>query len=79
MLRSSPVPVSSLLKNMAPRTIDTGGHRRHDEMAQICWQAEVLHVLRTSREGAEPMSHPPRDLTPLPDLLHGASLAGPTR
>ncbi|MBV9203914.1 MAG: NAD(P)-binding protein [Actinobacteria bacterium] len=25
------------------------------------------------------MSHPPRDLTPLPDLLHGAALAGPVR
>jgi len=25
------------------------------------------------------MSHPPRDLTPLPDLLHGAPLAGPVR
>ncbi len=25
------------------------------------------------------MSHPPRDLTPLPDLLHDAALAGPVR
>ena len=25
------------------------------------------------------MTHPPRDLTPLPDLLHGAALAGPVR
>jgi NADPH-dependent glutamate synthase beta subunit-like oxidoreductase len=25
------------------------------------------------------MSHPPRDLTPLPNLLHGAPLAGPVR
>jgi NADPH-dependent glutamate synthase beta subunit-like oxidoreductase len=25
------------------------------------------------------MSHPPRELTPLPDLLHGAALAGPVR
>jgi NADPH-dependent glutamate synthase beta subunit-like oxidoreductase len=25
------------------------------------------------------MSHPPRDLTPLPDLLHDAALAGPAR
>ena len=25
------------------------------------------------------MSHPSRDLTPLPDLLHGAALAGPVR
>jgi hypothetical protein len=25
------------------------------------------------------MSHPPGDLTPLPDLLHGATLAGPVR
>lgn len=23
------------------------------------------------------MTHPPRDLTPLPDLLHGAARAGP--
>src|ERR1700751_614214 len=27
----------------------------------------------------EPMSRPTRDLTPLPDLLHGAALAGPIR
>ena len=26
-----------------------------------------------------PMSHSPGDLTPLPDLLHGAALAGPVR
>src|SRR5215471_5244852 len=25
------------------------------------------------------VTHPPRDLTPLPDLLHGAALAGPVR
>lgn len=25
------------------------------------------------------MTHPPRDLTPLPDLLHGAARAGPVR
>src|SRR5512135_177789 len=29
--------------------------------------------------GGAPMSHPPRDLTPLPDLLHDAALAGPVR
>jgi pyruvate-ferredoxin/flavodoxin oxidoreductase len=25
------------------------------------------------------VTHPPRDLTPLPDLLHGAARAGPVR
>jgi pyruvate/2-oxoacid:ferredoxin oxidoreductase beta subunit len=29
--------------------------------------------------GAGAVTHPPRDLTPLPDLLHGAARAGPVR